>query len=274
MESCSTHPDLAGKVALIMGVGQTQTASKDSELWGNGAAIAYALSLNGVTVFGCDLNLEAAKLTQSRLPGPCDVMTANVTSSSDVKAVVDACFSKHGRIDILVNNVGFPVAGNASTLSEEAWDDQMAVNLKSVFLACKHVLPIMENQGSGSIVNNASIAGLRSLSKPQIAYNAAKAAVVHFTQVTATEYAPKGIRLNCVAPGIMLTPLIQSWENSEDSEQKKMYHKVMSSNIPLGALGDAFDVANAVSFLSSNAAKYITGHTMVVDGGLTITTAV
>ncbi|KLO90095.1 related to short-chain alcohol dehydrogenase [Fusarium fujikuroi] len=273
MESCSTHPDLAGQVALIMGVGQTQTASKDSELWGNGAAIAYALSLNGMTIFGCDLNLEAAKLTQSRLPGPCDVMTANVTSSSDVKAVVDACFSKHGRIDILINNVGFPLAGNATTLSEEAWDDQMAVNLKSVFLACKHVLTIMENQGSGSIVNNASIAGLRSLSKPQIAYNAAKAAVVHLTQVTATEYAPKGIRLNCVAPGIMLTPLIQSWEDSKDSELK-MYHKIMSSNIPLGALGDAFDVANAVSFLSSNAAKYITGHTMVVDGGLTITTAV
>jgi NAD(P)-dependent dehydrogenase (short-subunit alcohol dehydrogenase family) len=257
-----------------MGVGQTQTESNDPNLWGNGAAIAYALSKNGVSIFGCDLNLDAAKLTQSRLPGTCDVMTANVTSASDVKAVIDACFNKHGRIDILINNVGFPIAGNAASLSEEAWDDQIAVNLKSVFLACKYVLPIMEKQGFGSIVNNASIAGIRSLSKPQIAYNSAKAAVIHFTQVSATEYAPKGIRMNCVAPGIILTPLIKSWENTQDEGQKRLYTKIMSSNIPLERLGDAFDVANAVSFLSSDAAKYVTGHTLVVDGGLTITTGV
>ena len=255
-----------------MGIGQTAVAN--SKRWGNGAAIAYALSKNNVTIFGCDLDMDAARHTQSRLPGPCHVMTADVTSANDVKAAVDACVTKHGRIDILINNVGFPVPGNAVTLPEEAWDKQIDVNLKSVFLSCHIVLPIMEKQGSGVVVNNASIAGIRSLGKPQIAYNAAKAAVIHFTQVTAIEYAGRGIRLNCVVPGIILTPLIEQWEHADDEGKKRMYNKLMSSNIPLGTLGDAFDVANAVAFLSSNAAKYITGHSLVVDGGLTLTTGV
>ncbi|KAH6693890.1 putative short chain type dehydrogenase [Plectosphaerella plurivora] len=272
METCSSHPDLSGKVALIMGIGQT--AVKQSTSWGNGAAIAYALSKNNVTIFGCDIDISAAKHTQSRLPGPCEVMAADVTSEGNVKAAVDACLAHHGRIDILVNNVGYPVRGDATTLSGEVWDEQIRVNFTSVYLSCHLVLPIMEKQGSGVIINNASIAGLRSLGKPQIAYNSAKAAVIHFTKVTAAEYAHKGVRLNCVAPGIILTPLIESWEHSQNEGQVQLHKKIMSSNIPMGRLGDAFDVANAVTFLSSDTAKYITGQTLVVDGGLTLTTCV
>ncbi|KAH6986436.1 putative short chain type dehydrogenase [Ilyonectria sp. MPI-CAGE-AT-0026] len=273
MEADSPHasyPDLSGKVALIMGIGQTGVPN--STKWGNGAAIAYRLSQNHVKIFGCDLSIEAAKNTQSRLPGQCDVMVADVTSAADVSKVVTACLDKHGRIDILVNNVGFPILGDAVTLPEEAWDKQINVNLKSVYLACHFVLPVMEKQRSGTIINNASIAGLRYLGKPQIAYNSAKAAVIHFTQVTAAEFASKGITLNCVVPGLILTPLVEKWEHSDSETERRMFHKLTNSNVPMGKMGTGFDVANAVLFLSSEGARYMTGQSLILDGGLVVST--
>ncbi|KAJ4132412.1 hypothetical protein NW754_015228 [Fusarium falciforme] len=270
MEDCPVFPDLSGKVALVMGIGQTATTKKD--LWGNGAAIAYVLSMNKALVFGCDINLEAAEYTKSRLPGECHVMAADVTSATDVARVVEACIKQHGRIDILVNNVGIPVSGDAASLPEEAWDRQMDVNAKSVYLSCHQVLPIMEKQGSGAVVNNASIAGLRYLGKPQIAYNTAKAAVIHFTQVTAAMYAAKGVRLNCVSPGLMLTPLIEEFGRSTDPKERELFRKITQNNVPMGRMGEAFDVANATVFLLSNAAKYVTGQNLVIDGGLVVST--
>lgn len=270
IEKHASYPDLEGKVALVMGIGQA--TSFGSTLWGNGAAIAFCLSQNKVKIFGCDINLEAAKNTQSRLPGPCEVMTADVTSSSDVSKVVNSCLDTYGRIDILVNNVGLPILGDAVTLPEESWDQQMNLNLKSVYLSCHLVIPIMEKQGSGSIVNNASIAGIRYIGKPQVAYNSAKAAVIHFTQVTAAIFASKGVRLNCVAPGLMLTPLVEQMKHSSDLGQREMYARITQHNVPMGVMGNAMDVANSVTFLTSESARYITGQTLVVDGGLTIST--
>jgi NAD(P)-dependent dehydrogenase (short-subunit alcohol dehydrogenase family) len=265
-----TFPDLNGKVALVMGVGQTRV--EGSDVWGNGAAIARALCLNGVKVFGCDLSLEAAELTASRLRkegGTCDVAKADVTSTSDVKNIVAAIMEKYGRIDILVNNVGMTKAGNPATMSEEAWDAQLNLNLKSVYLSCHHVLPIMEKQGSGSIVNNASIAGVSYLGKEQVAYSTAKAAIIHFTRVTAVMYAPKGVRLNCVVPGMILTPLVQNLSLSEKPDERETYKKITQHNVPMRKLGEPEDVANAALFLASEAAKYVTGQPLIVDGGLT-----
>jgi len=273
MTEFATYPDLAGKVALVMGVGQS--GPEDAQTWGNGAAIARVLSYNKVKIFGCDLSLGAAEVTARRLQsegGVCDVTTADVTKSSDVQRVVDAVMSKYGRIDVLVNNVGTTVSGDPVTLSEEQWDKQMNINLKSVYLACHSVLPIMESQGSGCIINNASIAGLRYLGKPQVAYNAAKAAVIHFTKVTAVIYAPKGIRINAVVPGFMMVPLVEQFGRSNDEAERETYRKITENNVPMGRMGDAHDVANAATFLASQSAKYITGHPLVVDGGLTCST--
>lgn len=273
MADFATYPDLAGKVALIMGIGQV--GSTESTTWGNGAAIARVLCHNKVNIFGCDLSLPAAQFTQSRIHaegGVCDVMTADVTRSADVQDVVDRVMAKYGRIDILINNVGATAAGDAASLNEQVWDKQIEINLKSVYLSCHAVLPIMERQQSGVIVNNASVAGLRFLGKPQVAYNAAKAAVIHFTKVTGVLYAAKGVRLNSVVPGLIYTPLVEKFGQSELDSDREVFRKITGHNVPMGRMGDAFDVANATVFLASQSAKYITAQEVVVDGGLTSST--
>jgi NAD(P)-dependent dehydrogenase (short-subunit alcohol dehydrogenase family) len=278
MTSYPVYPDLKDKVALILGVGQTCTARATANSWGNGAAVAWMLAYNGVKIFGCDINLSAAKNTASRVrqtwkDAVCDVVRADVTSANDIGKVVDACMEKHGRIDILVNNVGATAAGDPVTLPEVVWDAQLNLNLKSVYLSTKAVLPIMERQGSGVVVNNASIAGLRFIGKPQVAYNAAKAAVIHLTKVTACIYAPKGIRLNCIAPGLIYTPLVERLEQSDDLAEQETFKKITQHNVPMDRMGSAWDVASAAAFLASDgAAGYVTGQTLVVDGGLTSST--
>lgn len=273
MSNLATYPDLAGKVALVMGIGQS--GPTDARTWGNGAAIAHALCYNKAKVFGCDINLAAAQYTARRVReagGICDVVTADVTKLEQVQSAVDGVMAKYGRIDILINNVGMSASGDPVTLSEDVWDKQMAINLKSVYLACHVVLPIMKAQGSGAVVNNASIAGIRYLGKPQVAYNAAKAAVNHFTKVTAAIYAAEGVRMNAVAPGLMQVPLIETFAQSKDPAERETYDKIMNHNVPMGNMGDAFDVANGVMFLASDSARYITGHVLVIDGGLICST--
>ncbi|KAL4863337.1 hypothetical protein BDV12DRAFT_202180 [Aspergillus spectabilis] len=267
MSQFAKYPDLNGKVALVMGIGQAQIPG--SETWGNGAAIARVLAYSGVKVFGCDLSLPAAEFTAIRIRsegGMCDVIQADVTSKSDIQKVVDAVLKRHGRIDILINNVGATATGDPATTPEELWDKQVQINLKSVYLACHVVLPVMEKQGSGVVINNASIAGLRYIGKPQVAYSSAKAAVIHFTKVTAVMYAPKGVRLNSIAPGLMYTPLVESLKANG---QEEAYRKIMEQPIPIGRMGDATDVANATVFLASDGASYITGQNLVIDGGFT-----
>lgn len=137
-------------------------------------------------------------------------MQGDATSSHSAKAVVDACIAKHGRIDILVNNVGRSEPGGPAEMSEEVWDSQTDINLKSVYLFCHLVLPIMEKQDKGGcVVNISSVAGLRYIGKPQVAYAATKAAVIQFTKTTAVIYAKKKIRLNTVVPGLIDTPLVK-----------------------------------------------------------------
>ena len=149
---------LDGKVALVTGCGTL------GEGWGNGKAIAVALARQGAKVFGSDLNLEAAEQTQKIIEqegGSAGVMVADATKADDVKKLVDACMAKYGRIDILVNNVGRSEPGDPVTMSEAVFDEQLDVNVKGAFLACKYVLPIMEAQGNGSVVSISSVAGLR-----------------------------------------------------------------------------------------------------------------
>ena len=191
---------------------------------------------------------------------------------------VDACMSKHGRIDILVNNVGKSEPGGPAELSEDTWDAQTDVNLKSVYLMCHLVLPIMEKQSSGGcVLNVASIAGMRYVGKPQVAYAATKAAIIHFTKTSAVVYAQRTggkVRLNTVVPGLMATPLVSvlakkyGGAGGDDERYKRMRDK----QVPTGKMGSGWDVAHAALFLCSDEAGYITGQEIVVDGGITNST--
>ena len=260
---------LDGKVALVTGCGTL------GEGWGNGKAIAVLLGRQGASVYGCDLSLEAAQTTRDLIRGEggtAEVQASDVTKTAQVKQLVDACMERFGRIDILVNNVGRSEPGDPFTMPEDIWDEQMDVNLKSAFLTCKYVLPIMEEQGAGSIVNISSIAGLRYVGKPQVAYAASKAALMQMTATTAVIYAPKGIRLNSVVPGLVFTPLVKRLADKYAGGDFAGFVAKRHSAVPMGRMGDAWDVAHAVLFLAADESRYITAQQIVVDGGITAAT--
>ncbi|KAI0866415.1 oxidoreductase ucpA [Xylaria cubensis] len=280
--------DLKGKIAVVIGLGQT-----GSEGWGIGAACAVLLARQGAIIFGGNRTTASTTRTRETIEhegGQCDVVATDATSSTSVKALVEACVARHGRIDILVANVGYSQPGCPATMEEEVWNGQMEVNLKSVYLACHHVLPVMESQpGGGAIVCVSSIAGLRYIGKPQVAYSSAKAAIMQFVKTTAVIYAQRGVRLNTVVPGLMETPYIRSLATrfpasakaggetgTEGQGQSKdgyeEFKRMRDGQVPMGKMGDAWDVANAVLFLVSDEARYITGQKIVVDGGITSST--
>lgn len=257
---------LQDKVALVFGAGSVGPG------WGNGRATCVRFAEEGAKVFGFDRvpaamietveRVEAAGAKMST--GECDV-----TDSAAIKAAIDACVARYGRIDVLVNNVGGSIKGGPVELSEEDWDSQVDVNLKSVFLACKHVLPIMAAQGSGSIVNLSSTSGLRWTGSAQVGYAATKAAVIQVSKVVAVEYAAKGIRVNAVAPGQMHTPLVEArLAGQRAGGDVEALLAQRQARIPLGWMGDGRDVANAVLFLASDEARFVTGTVVVVDGGM------
>jgi NAD(P)-dependent dehydrogenase (short-subunit alcohol dehydrogenase family) len=250
--------DLTGKIALVTGLGQA-----DGEGWGIGAACAFQLAMQGATIFGGNRSLESAEGTSRRIRaagGTCDVVQTDVTSAASVQQLVEACMAQHGRIDILINSVGRSEPGCPATMSEAVWDAQM------------DVLPIMEAQGSGAVVSIGSIAGLRYIGKAQIAYNTCKAALLQFSKATAVMYAGKGVRLNCVVPGLMETPYtFQMAARYADGDYAK-FKAQREGQVPMGRMGDAWDVANAAVFLVSDEARYITGQELVVDGGITSST--
>jgi NAD(P)-dependent dehydrogenase (short-subunit alcohol dehydrogenase family) len=267
--------DLAGKVAFVTGAGAA------GEGWGNGKATAVLMARQGAKVFGVDIAEPPLASTTSAMAieglqgwagRVCDM-----TNSGQVLAAVNDCLDRYGRIDILVNNVGGSAPGDPVSMSEEDWQGQMDLNLKTAFLACKHVLPIMErqfeNEGKGgAIVNTASI-GCMSYhveGRVNVAYAASKAGVIAFSRSTAIAYVKKGIRVNTVVPGIMHTPLVENrlvrQLGSTDAEELLAKR---NASVPMGHMGDAWDIANAVLFLASDEARYITATQLVVDGGVT-----
>lgn len=145
---------------------------------------------------------------------------------------------RFGRIDILVNNVSLSQPGGPVQMREEVWDEQFQVNLKGAFLTCKHVLPVMKAQGGGSVINISSVAGLRYLGKPQVAYSAAKAALVQFTKTSAVIHAAKGIRLNCVVPGLMHTPLIEGLAHKYAAGDTAGFVAHRNGQVPVQRMGD------------------------------------
>lgn len=268
----TSHLSLQGKVALVIGLGQT-----GEEGWGIGAACAVLFARQGAAIFGGNRSLASTTKTKTAIEsegGVCDIVATDATNSDSVKALVDACVAKHGRIDILLANVGGSQPGCPATMSESTWDSQMDINLKTVYLACHHVLPVMEAQPTGgSVVCVSSVAGLRYIGKPQVAYNAAKAAVMQLVKATAVVYAPRGVRLNSVVPGLMETPYTRELAARFPVEGGyEAFKRMRDEQVPMKRMGDAWDVAHAALFLASDAASYITGQEIVVDGGFTSST--
>lgn len=263
----SKNNRLEGKVAIVTGAGCVGPG------WGNGRAVAVLFALSGAKVFAVDLKLDAMEETLGRIHeagGEVTPYACDVTNNKAVEAMVQACKDTYGRVDILVNNVGGSAAGGAVVLSEEKFDGQVAFNLKSVFLTCKHVLPIMESQGWGSIINTASTSGIRWTGSAQVAYASTKAAVIQLGRVTAVEYAPKGIRVNTVVPGQLHTPMVEArlaGQRSGGDVSKLLDSRL--ARIPLGFMGDGRDTAYAALFLASEESRFVTGTEIVVDGGMT-----
>jgi NAD(P)-dependent dehydrogenase (short-subunit alcohol dehydrogenase family) len=260
---------LEGKVALVSGCGSSAPG------WGNGKAIAVLLARRGARVAGIDVDGEALDETRRLIEeegGSFDATVGDVTDPATVSRFVEECEGRAGHIDVLVNNVGRSVPGGPVELGPEAWRDQLDVNLTSAYLMCREVLPAMERQAGGSIVNVASAAGLRYIGKPQVAYAAAKAALMHFTRTTAVIYASRGIRLNSVVPGLIDTPLVRRLADLYAGGDLDGFRAIREAQVPMGRMGDAWDVAHAVLYLASDEAHYVTGTDLVVDGGLTAAT--
>jgi NAD(P)-dependent dehydrogenase (short-subunit alcohol dehydrogenase family) len=248
--------------------------------WGNGRATAVRFVEEGARVLAVDLDIQRLEETLERSraaigpggeehgavhPWQCDV-----TDSTSVAAMAQACLERWGRIDILVNNVGGSAAGGPVEMTEAVWDAQIDFNLKSVFLACKHVLPAMVAQRSGAIVNVASTSALRWTGAAQVAYAATKAGVIQLSRVVAAQYAPQGIRVNCVVPGQLHTPMVETrLAGQRAGGDVEALLRQRQERIPLGFMGDGRDTANAVLFLASDEARFITGTELVVDGGMT-----
>ncbi len=258
---------LKDRVALVVGAGSVGPG------WGNGKAAAVLFAREGARLFCVDINPTAAEATADIIAGEggeAVAFQADVSKAADVAEMVARCLEHYGRIDVLDNNVGILEVGGPVEASEASWDRVMEVNLKSMFLTCKHVLPAMERQGAGVIVNIGSIAGLRWLGVPYISYHASKGAVVSFTRAVALEYAAKGIRANAVLPGLMNTPMIvEPLKDAYAGGDVDKMLEIRAAQCPMGRMGDAWDVAHAALFLASDEARYVTGTELIVDGGLT-----
>lgn len=256
-----------GKVVIITGAGCVGPG------WGNGRAAATIFGREGARVFAVDLKPEPLQETVARTReagGEIATHCCDVTDAAGVEGMVRVCVERFGRVDILLNNVGGSAPGGAVALSEEAWQRQMDVNLKSVFLTCKYVIPQMENVGGGAIVNTASTSGLRWTGAAQVAYASAKAAIIQFSRVTAVEYASRGIRVNTVVPGQMHTPMVEArLAGQRTGGDVETLLNTRRARIPLGFMGDGRDTAHAALFLASDEARFITGTEIVVDGGMT-----
>ena len=261
--------NLDGKTAIVTGCGS------EGEGWGNGRAIATLLARQGAKVIGTDLNYKSAKNTQDFIlkeNNKCEIHEVNMSNKKDVDSFFKNVTKQHEKINILVNNVGRSEPGDPEVMDYDVWREQFSTNLDTAFFAIKQIIPTMKKIGGGSIVNISSVAGMRYVGKPQVGYSASKAALMQMTKTTAIIHAENKIRLNCVVPGLMHTPLVERLANKYADGKYEEFVKTRNNQVPMKKMGSSFDVANAVLFLASDEAKYITGTEIVVDGGLTSTT--
>ena len=245
---------LEGKVALITGAAH-----------GMGAEDARLFAREGAKVAIADIREEDARKVEaeiSKAGGEAMVIMLDVSKEDQWDQAVAEVVAKFGKLDILVNNAGISGSGESDSSSTDAWDRLIDINAKSVFLGMKHAIPEMEKIGGGAIVNISSISGLVGQESIHPGYNASKGAVRLVTKAAAVQHAKSGIRVNSVHPG-MLPPMLTSFQRGDPNRE------AMNANVPMGREGEPIEVANAVLFLASDEASYITGTELVVDGGFT-----
>jgi len=254
-------PRLEGKVAIVTGAG-----SQVDDGIGNGRAAAILMAREGARVLLVDRKPEAADVTRLQIlddGGEAEVFAADVTYSAACEAMVAKAMDLWGRLDILDNNVGIGGGGTVETVEEALWDRVMEVNVKGMMLASKHAVPAMRQSGGGSIINVSSIAAMRP--GRLTPYAASKGAVISLTYAMAVDHARDGIRVNCVAPGPVYTPMVYAAGMSDELRERRRDASLLRIE------GTGWDIGNAVLFLASEEARYITGIVLPVDGGVLLT---
>lgn len=256
---------LKDKVTIVIGAGQ-----QSGDTIGNGRAISILFAREGAKVMLVDQNIDSAletKLMIDKEGKESFTFKANVIKEDDCRQIAKKCVDVYGRIDILVNNVGIGEGDRSVVnLSEEVWDKIFNTNLKGMFFVCKYVLPVMEKEGSGSVINISSIASI--CATPLVAYKISKSGVNSLTHQLAMKYAKKGIRINAIMPGYLNTPMAIEGISRARGINKDELIKERNSMVPLkGGMGDAWDTAYAALFLASDEAKFITSVLLPVDGG-------
>src|SRR6266545_3165374 len=250
---------LTGKVAIVTGAGSR------GEGIGNGRAAAVLFAREGAKVLLVDQGRAAADETLRMIRGEggeAAVFTADVTRGEECRAMVEEAVRRWGRLDILDNNVGIGGRATVVDVDEKDWDHLMRVNVTSMMLTSKHAVPAMAQGGGGAIVNISSISALRP--RGLTPYSVSKGAVIALTRAMAVDHAPEGIRVNCVAPGPVYTPMVYARGMSPAARDQRRKASA------LGVEGTGWDIGHAVRLLMSDHARYITGHTLVVDGGVTL----
>jgi NAD(P)-dependent dehydrogenase (short-subunit alcohol dehydrogenase family) len=252
------HADrLARKVALVTGAGS-----------GIGRQSALLFAREGARVVVADVQEAAGEAVAAEIAaagGEAVYVHADVARAADAQAMVHAAEERFGRLDVLFNNAGIshPRDDDAVETEEEVWDLTMNVNLKGVFLGCKHGIPALRRAGGGSIINTASFVALLGAATPQLAYTASKGGVLAMTRELATIHARENIRVNALCPGPLRTPLLMQYLDTEEKRQRRLVH------IPMGRFGEAHEIAQAALFLASDESSFVTGATFLVDGGIT-----
>ena len=256
---------LRDKVALVWGAGSGGSG------WGNGKATAVAYAREGARVMAVDIDAEAARETVDIITGEgfdATAQTADVADSDSVRRAVAHCRETLGRIDILHNNVGIAGIGGPLDIDEAEWDRIMRVNATSMFLTCKHTLPLLLDQGGGAIVNVSSLSGTKAI-RPEVAYAASKGAVNSLTVNIAMEFADRAIRCNAIVPGLIETPLVaRALADAYGPGGVDAMTAARDAQSPTGRMGTAWDVAHMAVFLASDDAAYVNGQLIHVDAGL------
>ncbi|MCH4269506.1 MAG: SDR family oxidoreductase [Brevundimonas sp.] len=256
---------VSGKVVIVAGAGTV------AEGLSNGAATAVLFAREGAKVVAVDYDLYRAEETAQMIwdeGGECIPVRADVTSREDIDAMVSATLERYGGIDILFNNVGLQALGGPLDITQETWERVIATNLTSALMTIQAVLPTMIGRGGGAIVNNSSIAGIRS-PYACLPYATTKAAINQLTQQVGVQHAKDGIRCNAVLPGLIDTPRVRKRLIEVHGEDIDHLQDARAQHVPSGRLGEAWDVAYAVLYLASDEAKYVNATTLVIDGGMT-----
>ncbi len=256
---------LHNRVAVVSGAGSVGPG------WGNGKATAVRFAEEGAKIFAIDIDPKSLEETRKLISdggGECITHEADVTDRDEVQKLVETCVRKYGRIDILHNNVGGSMPGGPAEMPEDVWQKQIDHNLTHVYLMCRYVLPIMEKQKRGVIINISSTSGIRYSGHDHAAYAATKAAIIQFTRSIALQYAKKGIRCNSILPGLMHTPMVEARlaGHRTGGDIGKLIEE-RNNAVPMGWMGDGRDTANAALFLASDEARFITATEIIIDGG-------